>query len=218
MTLDEMVELAYATYLGLASADRGPHISDALLRAWVNQGYHRVERASTWKFSEQQQTITLPAGNCTIAGLTMTPASILLVRRESDSYELPFWDDRQGTLGPETGEPVYWGSWAEQPYVWPIPSVETDLLVRYYAVWDDLSGGDEPIFPVTWHSILVDYALAQALLRAPKAVQGEAEDYASVATSYRKQFEQGLGEMLSSPMNLKTHDAIAIHTLEWPDG
>lgn len=214
MNLQTLRELAIGKVLGPTAVERGVDVNRAVVNAFINEAYHKVERAALWKFSEAETVINLAAGAETAA----VPADLavpLMARNDETDQELLFHDERQMFLPPGSGQPgqveVY-SVYANTFRFKPAPRAATTITLRYYKTWPDLVGdADEPIFPATWHDILSEYAASKLVLRLP--TQGGKYLPASAAEPYKEAWQTGLLKMMESPLTLPTGDNVEAHHL-----
>lgn len=216
MNTGTLTELAIAKAVSTTRAEAGVNVSKPLALALLNEAYHKIERASLWNFSEAEQRISLPSGQDQAAAPDDL-GLVLMARNERTGRELLFHDDRQAFryVGPDArnGDVDTYSIFAGSIRFYPAASRPTDVTLRYYKTWPDLVlDEDEPIFPVTWHDILTDYAAAQLILRLPPI--GGRYLPASAAEPYREAWQSGLQRMIESPLTLVTGDIIPAHNLE----
>lgn len=213
-TLATLRDLAIAKALGPSQGDRGVDVSAAFTDALINEGLHKIERAALWVFSEAETTITLTVGQTESA----VPADFgvpLMARNEHTERELLYHDERQQFLcQPDRSADVeVYSSFAGTLRFAPPPKRITDVTVRFYRVWPDLTDDDdEPIFPATWHDILSDYAAAKMTLR----LQPVAGRYLpkSAAEPYETAWQSGLEAMLRSDLTRPTFDLVQAEHLQ----
>lgn len=212
MNLGQLVELAIGKAMGPTEApERLLAVNKSLVRALVNTGYHRIERAAMWKFSEAQATLLFNAGNPNPTNWPPDVAVPLIVFDPATERELEFHDARQRFHITRSGaRPETYSLWNQIITVTPVPTTSYSLELRYYRHWPDLlADEDEPLFPATWHEILADYAAAKLLLRAP--ARGERDLSESQARPFEQAWQHGLAEMLASPLAMPTADIILSH-------
>lgn len=208
MNLETMTDLAIAKVLGPSQVDRAVDVNAAVVEAFINEAYHKVERAALWKFSEATVDYTLAAG-ATTSVPPVDMAIPLMVFNHETGLELEFYDERQKFLHASDfkGAVRRYSLWAGTFHYDPEPTTATDLTLRYYQSWADLAlPADEPLFPDTWHDILSDYAAAKLSLR----LQPVAGRYlpSSAAEPYELAWRSGLAAMLDSDLVLPTFDIV----------
>lgn len=211
MNLGELRDLARAQSFGASRAADLVDVGDAIVDAHVNKALHKIERAAVWKFSETETDLTVPSGQRTPTSPPSDVGTLLFAYNLDSGDHLQFWDDSQRVYDPDdTGSVAWYGTWGGTLTFYPTPTSDTDVRLRYYRVWPDLSAdGDTPLFPATFHDVLADYATAMLLLRVPP--QGDRFLPESAARPWMDQFRAGVAEMVASPLALRTADSVTNH-------
>lgn len=208
MNFGEITDAAIAQVVGLGQVDRLVNTNTAFVKAMVNKGYHIVERTSLWKFSEKEAAINTASGTRVCADTPDDLAVPLMVYCPRISAPLEYHDERQRFYSAEDSGPVRaYAMWANELRFYPLPTKDESLTLRYYYQWPDLvADSDEPVFPATFHDLLVDYGSYHLVLRLPPT--GDRYLPYSSAQPYLEGFKSGLGEMLSSDLAMKTFDEV----------
>ena len=211
MNLRELVDMTVAKVRSPSQADASIDISDAFVTELINEGLHHIERQALWEFAETAAIITA------ISGIPTTPVpddchTTLKAINTRTGIDLEFTDVRQemghykfdnyilpGFRPHVQGEITHYGLWTNQ-YIWgPIPRRDTQINLRYYRHFPRLEEDeDEPIIPETYHDILTNYAASRLILALP--AEGNRYLPWSMAEPYEQMWQQGLQEMLNSPL------------------
>lgn len=212
MNLAELVELAKYQALGPSRSGDLLDVNDVVVKAHINKAYHRVENAGTWKWSEKEDDeLVVSKGEYRLnAGLVDLGVPLLAYNVDSKTM-LDYVDDRQRVQdADDRGVINSYTEYGGELRFYPRASKDTTVMVRYYAKWLDLvDGNDRPVFPEAHHHILADYATGMMLLRIPPT--GDRFLPESAARPWLQSWEEGVAEMIMSPLNLKTLDAIRVH-------
>lgn len=214
MNLGELIDVASAKYMSATHALRGVNFNRDFARVAVNLGYHRIERASLWTFSEAEETLTSTASQRAVTGLPDDFGKALVVYDLTEERELYYHDDRQAVLPQDiTGEPDRYSEWAGELRLWPTPKRSRDYLLRYYKTWPDLENDvDEPILPPAFHELLASYAARTLVLRTPP--EGDRFLPSSAAEPFEIEWREGVQAMFESPYTLKSLDRVPHHDFE----
>ena len=208
----QLVETAIAKAVPIGSTPQGTSVNTAFVGAMVNEGYHKVERAALWKFSEAEATLTTTVGSRSVTGQPTDLGIILGLFNDYEEIPLEYLDKRQGFFDPDAeGIITNYTYWADTIEVWPTPTRADSLTLRYYKTWPDLSGTDVPLFPEQYHDLLTSYAAGQLILRLPPTGNRFLPD--SKAQPYLAEFREGLASMLASPLTLTVADEIYAHDI-----
>ena len=208
MNFGEIVDASIAQVVGVTQTDRLVNASPAFVKAMINKGYHIIERAALWKFSEAEAEITSAVDTRVCAD---TPADLsvpLALYSNRLKTELGYHDDRQKfAYEAASGLIMYYSMWAGQLKFYPLPTQVETFKLRYYKTWPDLvADGDLPIFPATFHDLLVDYGSYHLALRLPPT--GDRFLPNSAAQPYIEAFQANLSDMLASDHVTKTFDTV----------
>lgn len=147
--------------------------TSATLPSWddyINEAYRDVLQASPlWPWNEAQPAnLTFPAN--TFAGVAL-PADLWQVEAvwdQTDFLPLVPLEGRSDYLNQypqqnEVGIPQHYRIFNSKLFIYPAPTVSTQVRVDGVQRPADLvSGTDVPVFPVAYHHMLVDGALAYA--------------------------------------------------------
>jgi len=218
MQLAEIVAQAIAQAVGPSQPERAVDVNHEFIKAMVNKGYREIERAATWRFSESEYEANAVEGQREFS-LPDDVNLILGVRNVTLRANLDYVDERQGQPdwgvpgNPLTGRVEAYSYWRGQLRLWPVPNKADLLRVQYYRVWPQLAADDdEPIFPETWHSLLVDYATSALILRMP-AVNGRYLSE-SEARPFTESFWRDLERMKASRLTETIGDEVVSHDFE----
>ena len=214
MNLGEIIEVASAKYMSATHALKGVNFNRDFARTAVNLGYHRIERASLWTFSEAEETLTSVPNQRVPSGMPTDFGKALIVYGSREGRELVYHDDRQAVLDQDvTGEPSHYSEWAGELRLWPTPTREREYLLRYYKTWPDLvQDSDTPVIPAAFHELLASYATRVLVLRTPP--EGERFLPASAAEPFDIEWREGVQAMFQSPYTLKSLDRVPHHEFE----
>lgn len=214
MNLQTLRSLAIGKVLGPSKAvTQGLDINEPFVDALINEGLHKIERATLWKFSEAEASLSVTAGTST-APVPADLALVLAAFNEETERELTYHDERQKfRRDAQAGHVEAYSLYAGALEFYPAAKVDTLIALRYYKAWPDLVvDSDEPIFPETWHDILSDYAAMYLVLRLP--TEGGKYLPSSAAEPYKMAWQSGLQKMLESPLTLPTADIVPHHRIE----
>lgn len=214
MNFGEIYGAAIAQVVSLTQTERLPNANEEFVKAMVNHGYHRVERAALWKFSEAEATISSVASTRAASGVPTNMAVPLMVRDVETDSDLEYHDERQKFLPlQDTGIPYAYSMWQDELRLYPLPTGVRNYTLRYYKTWVDLvDDSDEPEIPETWHDLLVNYAAGKLAQRLPPT--GDRFLPHSLAQPFLDTFEADLARMADSPLVMKTWDAVPNYGFE----
>ena len=207
MNLGEITEAAIAQVVALRHTNF-VDVNEEFVRAMVNKGYHIIERAALWKFSEAEEDVTAQAGERVCADIPEDFALSVAAYSYKNKVELFYHDERQRFWDlNDSGDVLAYGVWQGEVRWYPLPKREETIRLRYYAKWPDLvDDEDVPVIPETWHDLLLDYASGQLALRLPP--EGDRFLPNSRAEPYMQSFEARLNEMMQSDLVMKTWDTV----------
>ena len=214
MNFGELKDVVIAKAVPITSTDLSVNINEAFIGAMVNEAYHKIERLALWKFSEAETTLTVSSGNTTPDSTPSDFGIPLTILNTVTDTELRYVDARQVWMEDDaSGKITDYYIFADTLTFYPEADSDQDLTMRYYKVWPDLSAdGDEPILPSTWHDLITDYATWKTILRLPAT--GDRFLPNSRAEPFRADYEQGIRELLSSPLVLHSFDRQVSHAME----
>lgn len=214
MNFGQIYRSATAQVVALTQLDRLPNANEAFVKAMVNAGYHRIERAAMWKFSEAEEEITSVAGQREAIGVPTNLSVPLMVHDIEWDRTLDYHDERQKILPlSDTGHPQYYSVWSGGIRFYPLPTTARGYTLRYYRSWTDLvDDSDEPLIPETYHDLLINYGAGKLAQHLPPT--GDRFLPHSQAEPYLVQFENDLQRMLDSPHVMKTWDAVPNYGFE----
>lgn len=209
MNLGEMIDLAIAQVIPLTKQEELVNTNKVFMKGMINKAYHRIERAALWKFSEGEADISVVANTRECPDAPSDFGISIAVYSPELKQELQFHDERQSFLdiGWQGGPVQLYSLWDGDLKFYPLPKKNETLTLRYYKFWSDLDAdSDVPIFPATWHDLLVDFASGQLALRLP--APGERFLPNSKAEPWIQSFEVRLLEMTQSDLVLPTWDEV----------
>lgn len=208
MNFGEIYRAATAQVVSLTQTERLPNANEEFTKSMVNAGYHRVERAALWKFSEAEANITSVVGTREATGVPVdfnVPVAMWDIEAKAP---LDFHDERQKFLPLDnSGTPEYYAVWGGDVRFYPLPKSIRSYTLRYYKKWVDLvDDTDVPEMPETWHDLLINYAAGKLAQRLPPT--GDRFLPHSLAQPFLDDFELSLQRMLDSPLVMPSWDAI----------
>lgn len=207
MNFGEIYRAAIAQVVSLTQTERVININEPFAKAMVNAGYHKVERAALWKFSEAEEEITGLVGVKAASGVPVNLNVPLLIWDPVAKDHLEFHDERQKMVDLGEGIPTHYGIWDKEIRLFPTPSTARTYLLRYYKKWVDMSDdSDTPEMPDTWHDLLVSYAAGRLAQRLPPT--GDRFLPHSLAKPFLDSFELDLERMKDSPLVMPTWDNV----------
>lgn len=212
MNFAQIVDTAIAKSIALTDTAQIININRAFVGAMVNEGYHVIERAAVWQWSEAEATLTAVVGDREPTGYPTDLATIISVWDNTAKIEVGYHDERQKDLdwSVTNAPPQCYSLWSGEFRLWPKPDDTRTYTLKYYKYWTDLSlDTDEPVIPDAFHSLLADYAAGHLTLRIPPT--GDRFLPTSKAQPYFENFNRGLIEMLNGPHCVKTLDETLLH-------
>lgn len=214
MQLGEIVETAIAQVVPMSKTNELADTNKNFVRSMVNKGYHIIERKALWKFSEAEEPITAVRGEIVCEDVPEDMGIPVLVWSHRMKRELLFHDDRQRVY-PNHNQGIVqsYSVWGDEFRFHPIPDTDEGFTLRYYKSWPDLvNDEDEPVFPETWHDLLVDHASGWLAMRLPAT--GERFLTASRAQPFLDTFNARLEEMANSDLVMTTWDSVPNYDYE----
>lgn len=214
MNFGEIWNASIAQVVSLTQVERLPNANEAFAKAMVNAGYHRIERAALWKFSEAEATIQSAAGTREATGVPADFGVPLMVHDDAADTLLDFHDERQKFLYlDDTGIPLGYALWQGDIRLYPLPTSVRNYTLRYYRYWPDMAADEDvPLLPDTWHDMLINYAAGKLAQRLPPT--GDRFLPHSLAQPYLDTFEADLQRMLDSPLVMPTWDRVPNYGFE----
>jgi hypothetical protein len=206
-----------ATNLGVRAAARFKDPSNNVVTAaqWLsycNEAYSDVNAFSPlWPWLEtSEQTISFTAGNRE-ASLPTDVVGVNWAYDTTDDYRLIDQMGRgdffhQDHLRSETGQPVTYRVYGAKMQLNPTPSVNTTVVAECIMQPVDLAGGDSPVFPSSFHNILIDDMLAAAYLD---------DGNPNLAEAHAKRFNDGLERMRNAILLGRTETNQPIRDTFW---
>lgn len=214
MNAGEILEVAHAKYASATHALKNVNFNRAFALTAVNLGYHRVERAALWTFSEAEvENVQAVAGQRAATNLPADLGKALTLYNIRTESHLQYHDDRQAVLPLDvSGEPDRYSEWAGEVRFWPTPTRADSFLLRYYKTWADLTEGETPVLPAAFHELLASYAAYVLVLRTPP--EGDRFLPASAAEPFKMEWREGMAALLESPYTLKSLDEVPWHAFQ----
>jgi hypothetical protein len=188
VTFAQMVT-AVKDYAGLTSAEAETRVGKS-----INRHYRRVTSLiglDAARFVTRSQTTTNGQQYVTFTEIE-TIDRILATSDSTAIRELPqITIDRQRTQQPHASQPTSWAlrnTDADSVTVLldTVPQTEYTLQADGWTTLSDLSGSDEPIFPESFHDVLVWFVLEEESLKKEKL---------NIAAGYRAKAEQLLADL-----------------------
>lgn len=154
----------------------------------LNDAYREVLGArGDWPFLETRTTGLTVTANTGSVALPTDVTRVSAVFDATDDWPLVEATWRIDASDTALGTPGWYQVRGGTLYVYPWPTVDTDLTIDHPVVPAELEGGTEPVFPEQYHRILILGAVAQAL----------EDDRDSASQAYRGRFERMLGTMMT---------------------
>lgn len=182
----EALRGALRTRLGVPDTDA--LFTDAVCTELVNAALHAIEVRHDWAWLEGVETIaTANADDSYVphASWMRTVSLTISGRLPLERKSIAELDQLLGT----TGDPRYYGIFAEQIVVRPVPTGVLSLTHRYIKAEPDLSGdADEPLMPESFHQSIVELAAHYAFRRS-----NQAADAGAALAAYQQWEERMLG-------------------------
>jgi len=213
VNLAALVNLAVAETLSILKPTHQHLIGEGMAEAYINEAYRLVETAQEWPWSHKSATISLASGTAEISSDSEWPTDVAVVlgmRNNDVNEDMVLYDLRQQHPLSETGEPTYYGRWANKYYVYPTGDSSTSITVYYIYAWDALESSSQvPVIPVQFHHILSRYAAAKLIENLSFKVDMAEATYAwKAAEAKTKDFNEQLASMQLSHITDYSRDAI----------
>lgn len=159
----------------------------------INDAYMEVINASPfWPFLQTSPTNLSYSAQAANVALPADTLRVDAVFNATDNYPLTVLDgDAEAwatfpSLTTDFGMPLFYRVYAGAIELYPRPSATTSLRLMTALAPVELTGAAEPIFPESWHRLLVLGALAKGY---------EDDDNPGPASNYRAQFDRGIEQM-----------------------
>lgn len=163
MTLDEMRTEVQAILGGRSDA------TDDIVDDYINAAYKQL--AMSFRFYELENTstsTTTVSGTASYAVPTGCRQTISIVDTTNKNKLEPrdiAWYEQQDTSTDVTGAPEYYVRYGSNYLLWPTPDGAYSLRIRYTALPDTITTGEEPVYSVEWHRVLVFLAASSLCFR-----------------------------------------------------
>lgn len=206
-----------ATNLGVSAAARFKDPSNRVITAanWLiycNMAYKRANNSNPffpWN-EAAAATIAFTAGTRT-ANLPTDTLAVNWAYDTTDDYRLVPQEGRgdqwhQDHLASETGQPVTYRIRGSQMELFPTPSANTTVTIEAVTAPVALAGSDSPIWPSTFHDMLIEGMLAYAYLDT-----GSTEQY----NAHLAEFDKGIKDMQNIVLNARTETYVPIRDTMW---
>lgn len=215
MQFDTMKLIVSANIQSVAAGTPlGPDVSDALIGAYINEGYNKVNSMMQWPWLFKEGSDTLTVSDQTLS-VPADTGQIVAAYNQTLGQRLQFMDYRQGWVDqPEAtvseGRATHYYRIGDSWYVWPDPTNADVILIKYVRTISDLSGTNEPDgWPSAFHHILVDYATWKYLSRTMAVNPQYANTAAAAAERFYQDFMHGLQLMQASYLTDEIGDIVA---------
>jgi hypothetical protein len=187
-------------------------VSTAQWCQYINQAYKDVNTSSNlWPWLESaEQTIAFGAGDRGAA----LPADVLQVNWVYDvTHDRRLFDDmgrgafwHKDQLRSDTGLPTVYRLRGSCIELYPLPDETISLRAEVVAWPAALTDSDEPVWPETFHELLLEGALMRAY-----ADDGQSEWY----TLHKAAFEEGTLRMQRALLSIRTETNTPIRDTMW---
>lgn len=199
---------ALRTRLGVPDSDA--LFTDTVCTALVNAALHSIETRNDWAWLEAVETIaTINATDTyTPAATWLRTISVTIPGREP--LQRKTIEELDMLLG-TTGDPRFYGIFAEKIVLRPVPTSALNMTHRYVKYEADLSAnGDTPLMPASYHHAIVSFAAYLGFRRSNQladagAAQAEYQQWEErmLARADRKSDDTGGGETPPTPVAVR---------------
>ena len=170
-------------------------LTDADLKAFINEAYQEINREADWPYLRQETTLLTTPGTASYAlpaGVAENNiASMVVLSNDGNRRQLKprsrFTTD--DSPGPRlTGKPREYSCWRGNVELYPAPNIGETITIRYYTELSDLvNTTDIPAMDAKFHSLLAYGASVRILVR-----EGDETERRSY---YLTQFMTGMDQM-----------------------
>lgn len=178
-------------------------VLDAQWQSYVNQAYNEANGSSPlWPWLEAvTSSVTVPAASNTIALPGGAVQVLWAYDPATNSYlqaDQPAGDWFRGRSLTSSGAPRFYRVRGTALEVFPSPVADTPLTVSVTTFPADMTASDAPVWPATFHKLLVDGALSRAYLDDGSTPQYQALDAV---------WKSGVADMLRTVLQARTDRA-----------